>query len=256
MNTIVIILKCLAFPFYSLFSRRVGFSVFIPGIREWWLFTRGKFVPIKGLPGVSSLEYFRHFVPKMDGVVFDVGGELGLEARQFSIMVGERGKVFTFECFPDHVKRLRNLAHRYSNIQVVDRACWNRGGRIQLFIGHTPGSNTPLANIKGLAGQPLGDESADPVFVEADTLDNMWKSYAAGVAVDFLKMDIEGAEIEALQGANELLQNTSKVVVAAYHERDGVKTANAVSEILAKVGFSTQIDDNYHVYGSRDDGDA
>lgn len=64
-------------------------------------------------------------------------------------------------------------------------------------------------------------------------------------------MDIEGAEYEALEGASELLAATKKVVIAAYHMRDGVPTAERVREILLQAGFSVIVGDNLHVYGSR-----
>jgi len=251
MHKLRAILKALAFPVYSLFSKRIGFSVFFPSLNGWWLYTRGKFVPSSGPPGVSSLEYFRYFVPQSGEIVFDVGAELGLETRQFAMMVGEKGQVFTFECFPAHLSKLLALAERYSNIKVIDKACWNRPKQLTFFRGHTPGSNTPLPGIKGIAGQPLGDEEADTLTVEAQTLDEMWKRYAGGIDVDFLKMDIEGAEWEALEGAFELLKYTKKVVVAAYHERDGVRTAPRVSQILRESGFTVRIGENLHVYATR-----
>jgi FkbM family methyltransferase len=249
MSNLRIILKCLAFPLYSLFSSRIGFSVFLPTLNGWWLFTRGKYIPINGHPGVSSLEYFRHFVPEKGKIVFDVGGELGFETRQFSMMVGDGGKVFTFECFPEHISRLKELSKSYPNIHLVEKACWNKSQKLKFYKGHTPGSNTALTGIKGLAGQPLANEESEAFMVDAETLDEMWNSLTREAPVDFLKMDIEGAEIEALNGASNLLQKTNKVVVAAYHERDGVKTAEEVSQILAKSGFTVRVDENYHVYG-------
>ena len=64
-------------------------------------------------------------------------------------------------------------------------------------------------------------------------------------------MDIEGAEYEALEGAKEVLSNTKKVVIAAYHIRDGIPTANKVAEILKNLNFKVEIGENLHVYGIR-----
>jgi FkbM family methyltransferase len=241
----------LLFPLYSLFSRRIGFCVFWPGPGGWWAYTRGKVFPVR-MPRVWVLEYFRHFVADSGDLVFDVGGELGFETEQFSRMVGPKGRVVVFECFPDHVARLKAIAAKRSNVTLVERACWDRPTSLEFFVGHTPGSNTAVPDAKGQVGQALGDTARQKLTVQADTLDHLWQEHAGGQPVDFLKMDIEGAEYEALDGATELLRNTRKVVIAAYHLRDGVRTAEKVAARLRAAGFHPRIEENHHVYAWRD----
>ena len=72
-----------------------------------------------------------------------------------------------------------------------------------------------------------------------------------GRPVDLLKMDIEGAELEALDGAKALLACTRNAVIAAYHQRDGEPTAARVDARLRKAGMRTRVDDNLHVYAWR-----
>lgn len=106
-------------------------------------------------------------------IVFDVGGERGLEAKQFSKLVGESGKVFTFECFPRHIEELQALTTQYSNIQVVDKACWNCKENLTFYTGNTAGSGTAIADAKGQYEQALANTSGDVLVVEADTLNNL-----------------------------------------------------------------------------------
>ena len=200
---------------------------------------------------LTAIEYFRHFVPDRGSVVFDVGGELGLEARQFSEIVGEKGRVFTFECLPTHLEALNKIAKDRPNLQVINKACWNRKETLTFFEGLTPGSGTAVPDAKGQRGQDLANTDGEEINVEADTLDRLWEEYAGGCEVDFLKMDIEGAEYEALEAATSLLKKTTKVVIAAYHLRDGVRTADKVAEMLKESGFEVRIDENDHVYGLR-----
>ena len=214
------------------------------------LSTRGVTIPVNTF-SLPALEYFRHFVPEKGSVVFDVGGELGLEACQFSKIVGEKGKVFTFECLPTHLKALEKIAESRSNLEVVNKACWNKKDTLTFFEGHTPGSGTAVPEAKGQRGQDLANEEGGEIKVEADTLDQLWNTYADSCQVDFLKMDIEGAEYEALEGAIELLAKTNKVVIAAYHLREGVRTADKVAVMLKESGFEVRIDENDHVYGWR-----
>lgn len=238
------------FPIYSLFNRNIGFSIFYKQGSEWMLSTRGVTVPVNSF-SLSAIEYFRHFVPDRGGVVFDVGGELGLEARQFSGIVGDEGKVYTFECLPTHLESLNEIAKERLNLEVINKACWNKKDTLTFFEGNTPGSGTAVPDAKGQRGQDLANTEGREIKVEADTLDCLWQLHADGCQIDFLKMDIEGAEYEALEGATGLLEKTNKVVIAAYHLREGVRTADKVAVMLKESGFEVRIDENDHVYGWR-----
>ncbi|EKE03593.1 MAG: hypothetical protein ACD_20C00178G0002 [uncultured bacterium] len=250
MRHIKSIIICLLFPLYSLFSSKIAFTIIFPTLSGWFAYTRGKLFSIKKV-GLEGLEYYRYFVPNTGGIVFDVGGELGIETVQFSRMVGESGKVFVFECFPAHVERLRRIAKDRGNIAVIENACWNLKTSLTFYQGHTPGSNTAIPDATGQVGQALANTSADKFIVAADTLDSLWDKLTGKKVIEFLKMDIEGAELEALEGASELLKNTKKVVIAAYHIRGGKPTAEKVKEFLIPAGFKVKIDENLHVYGYR-----
>ena len=240
----------IGFPLFSLFSRRTGFCIFYRVNSAWYAFTRGKAFPVRE-PRLWVLEYFRHSVPRSGGIVFDVGGELGYETEQFSTMIEPGGRVYVFECLPDHVTRLQAIAAMRKNITVVERACWNQNMQLEFFVGRTPGSNTAVPEAKGQVGQSLADPSKAGLVVQAETLDCLWRRLTQSAPIDFLKMDIEGAEYEALAGAVELLKHTRYVVIAAYHIRDGFRTADKVSDILKTAGFLVRIDENHHVYAER-----
>lgn len=228
---------------------RFSTGVFFPTSRGWKAWTHGRVFPISH-PCTQALGYFRERVPQKGDVVFDVGGELGLEMLQFSGLVGPHGKVLTFECYPPHLEKLHRLARSRPNITIIPKACWNKPGRLDLMTGHTPGSNTAIQDARGQRGQALGNPQAAAISVEADTLDNVWHSMHEARPVDFLKMDIEGAEYEALQGAKEMLTKTRYAVIAAYHLRDGIRTAWKVAHDLQAAGFEVSVGENLHVYAT------
>lgn len=242
--------KLIVFPIRSFFSQRVGFTVFFRRNGRWMARTRGVSFPIHK-PRTEALEYYRHFVPEKGGVVFDCGGELGLECEQLSGMVGPEGKVFTFECLPEHALHLKEMAAKLGNVKVIERALWNKPQTLDFFRGNTAGSSSAVSGARGQNGQNLVNAGSEKYSVEADTLDNLWRQLVDADTVDFLKMDIEGAEYEALEGAKMMLQCTKKIVVAAYHLRDGVKTAGRVADMLKGHGFKVRVDENDHVYGVR-----
>ena len=62
----------------------------------------------------------------------------------------------------------------------------------------------------------------------------------------FLKMDIEGAEVGALQGASRLLQdNKIKASVCSYHNKDDCLK---IKSIFQKYGYKTSTSDGYMVF--------
>jgi FkbM family methyltransferase len=243
-----ILIKTLLFPVYSIFTNKIGWCFFYINKGQWKLYTKGRFFP-SGPPRLHSLDYFRRFLPTQGGIVLDVGGEYGFEAKQFSELVGDSGKVYTFECFPSHIEHLRKMSEEYHNIQIIEEACWNEPTKLTFHIGNTVGSNTAVPDVKGQFDQKLASNKT--IEVKANTLDMQWKIYCNSEEIDFLKMDIEGAEYEAIEGAKEVLLNTKKVVIASYHIRDGVPTASKVADMLRELNFQVHIDENLHVYGTR-----
>jgi hypothetical protein len=72
--------------------------------------------------------------------------------------------------------------------------------------------------------------------VEVTTIDRICGELGLK-GVDFMMMDIEGAELMALRGA----RRTRKVVVGAYHRVGGKPTWPRVKRFLKKMGFRTVV---------------
>ena len=91
------------------------------------------------------------------------------------------------------------------------------------------------------------------IEVPAVTLDAELSRLGFG-DVDFVKMDVEGSEIEALKGCDRILKNGNvKLSIASYHVVGGQETAESVEEILMSLGYSTKTEFPQHkiTYGQR-----
>ncbi len=144
-------------------------------------------------------------------VVLDCGGCWGDTALYFADRVGPGGRVFSFEFDPANIAIFnRNLAANprlAPNIERIEHPLWSRSGETMRFTSAGPGT---------VLGQNASGEretvtlSIDD-FVRQRNLER----------VDFIKMDIEGAEIPALAGARETLQRfRPKLAICAYHKID------------------------------------
>jgi FkbM family methyltransferase len=93
----------------------------------------------------------------------------------------------------------------------------------------THGSMSSFASASMLpAGLPFAER------VPVTTMDR----WAGAMTIDLIKMDIEGAELEALEGARGVLvRDHPDVLVQAYHLRDGVRTLERCAALLAEAGY-------------------
>jgi hypothetical protein len=102
----------------------------------------------------------------------------------------------------------------------------------------------------GLRGK-ISSEPGRCTEVEVDTLDNILQDLQVD-KVDFIKMDIEGAEIEALAGMENTLESCQalKLAVAAYHRVRGEPTYKTVIPYLQQKGFKT-VENEGIIYGGK-----
>jgi FkbM family methyltransferase len=170
--------------------------------------------------GVVCLFVLRHYEGKISNkiikaeegdVVIDAGGCWGDSALYFAHEVGNNGKVYSFEFMPDSLEifdRNMSLNPELSQIiNLVKNPLWSKSGE-QLFVeGTGPGAKVVPHSSDTNATQ-----------VETLTIDDL-VSKEKLKRVDFIKMDIEGAELEALRGAESTIrQFHPKLAISLYHK--------------------------------------
>ena len=142
--------------------------------------------------------------------VIDAGGCWGDTSLLFSSRVGNRGKIFTFEFFEDNLNVLKeNLSHNKKlaeNISLIEQPVYNKSNE-KLYLNHACADITTLTENKNNLQQYKTISIDD--FVKDNKIEK----------IDFIKMDIEGCELKALQGAiNTLKKYKPKLAIAAYHK--------------------------------------
>ncbi len=159
---------------------------------------QGKSIHVKAQPG----DY-----------VIDGGGCWGDTALYFADKAGEQGKVFTFEFIPGNLNILgKNLAlnpELEPRIQVVENALDSGSGQDIFYIDNGPASKVFFDEADAYTGKTK-TLSIDGL-VERDGLEK----------INFIKLDIEGAELSALKGAEKTIKRFKPVLaVALYHDLD------------------------------------
>ncbi|MES2284321.1 MAG: FkbM family methyltransferase [Bacteroidota bacterium] len=141
-------------------------------------------------------------------VVLDIGANIGYYTVKMASIVGDEGKVLAFEPNPLMVKELKNNIelNNLKNVQIHEIALSNISGSLT-FYNPSKGKEA-----HGSLKQNNTFDFDDTREVRAERLDDVLKN--AGIQkVDFIKIDVEGAEYEVLAGAKELLFSENKPVI-------------------------------------------
>jgi len=144
-------------------------------------------------------------------VVVDVGAHTGRHTAVFSTLVGERGQVIAFEPVPEVRASLEARLVTASNVLVLPYAASDTDGSIS-FV-HAVG--TPQES--GIRARTCYNvpELANPttITVEARQLDHVLGELPA---LRYVKVDIEGGEIDCLRGARRIIERFRPVLSVEY----------------------------------------
>jgi FkbM family methyltransferase len=163
---------------------------------------------------------------KEGDLILDCGAYNGAFSVYACKKAGPKGLVVCFEPDKRNAEILRkNLkANNCKNFKIIEKGLWNKP--------------TELKFKSGGVGAMISKEG--DVTINVTSLDyELNKLKIPFSKVNFVKMDIEGAEIEALDGMKKLLNQKKKpyVAIASYHIVNGEKTYKEVEKKLKKFKY-------------------
>lgn len=198
--------------------------------------------------------WFHVYKPSAGDTIVDIGAGRGEDVFAFSRAVGPGGRVWAIEPHPFSFKILGRFAklNHLQNVKALNYACMDQAGKLQIE------TTTVWESSYVRAGDP--SPSSHPV--RAIRFDDL--AAEQGIErIDFLKMNIEGAERWALPGCADALRRARFVCIAAHDfragrgEGDAFRTLDFVKEFVAGAGFDIVTRDDpryyvpYHVHGVR-----
>ena len=164
--------------------------------------------------------------------VWDVGAHAGYYTLLCAAAVGPSGRVLAVEADPDNAQRCRRNIERneLAHAAVLHCAAWSADGSIRFTrstAGRMSGKPTACATPGTLA-------EAEQIAVPARTLDSIAGSHSLP---DLIKMDVEGAELEVLRGAPQILSARRPVLLIELHSGE---LHRRVAEWLGGFGYSVR----------------
>lgn len=193
---------------------------------------------LRGFPSKKLLkDYFErlgYFSDKKDHVMVDVGAQFGTWSTTFA---GDNWRVIAFEALPENYNELVKNTKDFENISCINKAVSNKNAKDVPFY-----FNSEYIGIHSLkTNHPKLSESSH-VLIDTVTLDTALSNVVD--KVDFLKIDIEGADLLALKGLN-LEKFRPDAIICEYGGRSKVfgYSCHDMASYVEKFGYTVFITD-------------
>jgi FkbM family methyltransferase len=177
-----------------------------------------------------------HLRPGM--TFYDLGANIGFFSLMAARLVGPNGRVISFEADPEIAVRLRDnfSQNQLTHAHLEQKAIWSETTTVS-FARVDPNTSPD----RGLGHVSADSSGSNSVIVEAVSLDHFVASHPAP---DFLKCDVEGAEVAVFQGATNLLSTKHPILLVEMHS---LENQRILEEKFAACGYHCQNVDETHV---------
>jgi FkbM family methyltransferase len=196
-------------------------------------------------------EIIEHFNPKKNDTVIDIGAHLGRYSLISAAKVNNEGKVISIEANPLVLEKLKkNLElNQLTNTTSLNYAVYSEKTKIKLFFPSEGLKDTIYNTV--ISDRSISSEKF--IEVNADTLDNILDSIGIKPEnVNWIKIDVEGAELEVLKGAMSILSKSKDIalLIEIHNLGDGKNLYEPIMELLNQYNFKKEFE-KVHESGER-----
>ncbi|MBS1741641.1 MAG: FkbM family methyltransferase [Bacteroidetes bacterium] len=173
----------------------------------------------------TQMDIFKTIIKEGDTVI-ELGAHIGYISLYYSKLAGPNGKLFVFEPGANNLPYTRfNLGHsKIKNIELIEKAVSDENGTATFYLENITGQSNSLVKdyrvTKKIQSKTFTELQKNAVEVETIRLDDFVQQRNIK-KVDFIKIDIEGAEYLAIKGMQHILDEmkpTMMIEVTENHE--------------------------------------
>jgi FkbM family methyltransferase len=194
------------------------------------------------------------FRPSEGSIVIDIGAHIGPYTIIASKRVGSQGKVVAIEADPDNFDILtRNInLNRLTNVIALNYAVYSKEETVKLYLPSTEDQSSYTKYNSVMSDRGLGETKF--VEVKANTLDHLLqKNGIRHEDVNWIKIDVEGAEFEVLKGAKDILSKSRDIslLIEVHNLNGSTNLYEQIKEFLSLYSFTIDYEKIYQENGER-----
>ncbi len=176
----------------------------------------------------------------------DYIAEMGAYMGHYTIYLAQKaqnsGKVIAIEPMPDNLEILRkNVSeNKLDNVIIVPKGVWNSPGEMTFQRKKNDHQSASIdLDYQG---------SSEKLSISVDSLDNILTAHQINM-IDFMIIQLNGAEIEALEGLTRIAPN--HISIAARYQKNGKDAAPLIKEMLQKRNYKTEVVQNAFLFARK-----
>jgi FkbM family methyltransferase len=189
------------------------------------------------------------FTPKEGDIVIDIGAHIGLYTIISSKRVGANGKVVAIEADPENFEMLNSniKLNQLTNVIPLNYAVFSKETKIKLYL---PSGESGFTKYNTIMPNWINTQEKF-VEVNANTLDYLLQlNKIRQEEVNWIKIDVEGAEFEVLKGATNVLSKSKDVAILMELHGPPHIYRPKVEELVNLYNFKIEFEKSYEENGS------
>jgi FkbM family methyltransferase len=185
------------------------------------------------------------FNPLAGETIVDVGAHIGNYTLIGAKRIGPRGKAISIEADPDNfyiLKKNIKLNH-FENVSLLNCAVYSEKSQIKLYTFKDQSEFSIYNTLIATRATPR-----KYILVQSETLDNILKKKGIDLTkISWIKIDVEGAELEVLKGATDTLTKSRNIslLIEVHNISDGISLYQPVKQFLKMHGFRITFEKPY-----------
>jgi FkbM family methyltransferase len=166
--------------------------------------------------------------------VFDIGSNIGFFSLLAARLVGATGRVTAFEADPEIAQRLCENVIRNQGAPIVieEKAVWSSSSPVSFARADVEVS--PDRGLGHVINNSAEGSAPGTIRVEAVSVDEYVRKSGPP---DFIKCDVEGAEVEVFRGAEKLLNERPPLILCELH---GEENRQTLLKVFANLGYRSE----------------
>ena len=173
-----------------------------------------------------------------DSVIIDVGGADGTTSKIFAIGFPEK-EIYVFEPIAENFFQLESVKKNFNNLKLFKKALGRNESKVKINIA-TRITSSSIFNLNPDKKSAIFSKDLVQSRVEEIEITTLDIAIPHHLSIGILKLDVQGYELEVLQGADSMIPRTAIIVLEMnnHNHYSGAPKYYEIDHFLRNVNFT------------------